>query len=101
MLSLVHKAGLPRPEVNHRVGPYLVDFAWLREKVLVETDGYAAHGYRGAFERDRARDAALQAAGYVVLRFTWRQITEEPLKVAAQLAATLSRRSPARDRTPA
>ena len=41
---------------------------------MVETDGCQAHGHRLAFEDDRARDADLQARGYAVLRFTWRQV---------------------------
>ena len=60
----------------------------------METDGWATHGTWRAFEHDRAKDAALQAAaGYVVVRFAWRQIDEEPLKVAAQLAQLLARGS--------
>jgi very-short-patch-repair endonuclease len=98
MLALIRDAGLPEPLVNHRVGPYLVDFAWPEQRVIVETDGYATHGHRAAFERDRARDAALHAAGYVVLRFTYRQITRTPLTVIAALAGVLSpgSRAPAR-----
>jgi very-short-patch-repair endonuclease len=37
----------------------------------VETDSWEAHGHRAAFENDRARDAALQAIGLIVVRFTW------------------------------
>jgi very-short-patch-repair endonuclease len=88
-LALIRRAGLPEPKVNHRIGPYLADFAWPEQKVVVETDGYATHGHRAAFESDRARDAALQAAGYAVLRFTHRQIARQPLTVIARLAAVL------------
>ena len=59
----------------------------------MRTDGWATHGTRRAFEDDRAKDAVLQAAGYVVVRFTWRQIEHQPLKVAAQLAQLLARDS--------
>jgi very-short-patch-repair endonuclease len=68
----------------------VVDFLWPREKVVVETDGWAAHGHRRAFESDRARDAELQASGYLVVRFTWRQISDAPLLVAARLAQVLA-----------
>ena len=34
----------------------------------------------------------LSAQGYVVLRFTWRRLREEPLLVAARLAQVLARR---------
>jgi very-short-patch-repair endonuclease len=94
-LSVMRQAGLPRPRVNHTIGPYEVDFAWLDQRVLVEVDGWAAHGHRLAFERDRARDAELAAMGYVVLRFTWRQVRDNPLLVAAQVARALAHRTTA------
>jgi very-short-patch-repair endonuclease len=92
MLRIVREAGLPRPLVNHRAGPYVVDFLWPAHGVVVETDGWAAHGHRVAFERDRARDARLQVLGHVVLRFTYRRLRNEPLRVAAQLAQVLAAR---------
>jgi very-short-patch-repair endonuclease len=42
-----------------------------------------------AFERDRARDARLTMLGYRVVRFTYRQIVDEPDTVAATLIAIL------------
>jgi very-short-patch-repair endonuclease len=36
----------------------------------VEVDGFAFHGGRDAFERDRTRDAQLQAHGYRDMRVT-------------------------------
>ena len=93
LLKLLKRAGLPRPLVNARVGPYEADAAWPAERVIVEVDGWAAHGHRGAFERDRARDADLQARGYVVLRFTWRQVVDEPLLVTARIAQVLALRT--------
>lgn len=74
------------------VAGHEVDAFWRAERLVVEADGYASHGHRAAFERDRAEDAELQALGYAVLRFTWRQVAEEPAHVAAQLAGTLARR---------
>jgi very-short-patch-repair endonuclease len=86
--------GLPAPEVNVRLGRYRPDFLWREHGVVVETDGFKAHGHRLAFERDRARDAALPAAGYAVLRFTWRQVNEQPGVVAQRIGATLRLRAP-------
>ena len=58
---------------------------------MVETDGWAGHGHRIAFERDRARDAELQARGFNVLRFTWRQVQDETLLVTVRIAQLLAR----------
>lgn len=87
---LVSAAGLPQPAINARLGPYEVDALWSGERLVVEVDGFRFHGTRRAFERDRRRDAELQAAGYRVVRFTWRQLDREPLAVAARLAALLA-----------
>ncbi len=57
-------------------------------KLIVEIDGFAFHGDRDAFERDRQRQNALTAAGWTVLRFTWRQLRDDPSAVVAQIQAT-------------
>jgi hypothetical protein len=72
---LCRRAGLPQPLSNVAVAdadhhPHEVDFYFPAYGLIVETDGWRDHGTRVAFERDRAKDAALVAAGFVVLRFT-------------------------------
>lgn len=91
LLALIRAARLPPPRTNVRVAGYEVDFMWPEHGLVVEVDGFAFHSTRAAFERDRARDRALLAAGYVVLRITWRQLVREPELVVAELAAALVR----------
>ena len=92
-LAFLDAYDLPRPEVNvplaTAAGWFEVDCLWRRERVIVELDGYAHHGTRAGFERDRARDRALQAAGWRVVRVTWRQLHEAPRLVATELRAIL------------
>jgi very-short-patch-repair endonuclease len=90
LLALIDQAGLHEPVTNARLGRYEVDFLWRAERLVVEVDGWAFHGTRGAFERDRRRDADLQLAGYRVLRVTWRRLVAQPLAVAALLGAALA-----------
>ena len=84
-LALVAASDLPRPLVNASVAGYEVDFFWAERRLVVETDGAAFHRTAGAFEEDRRRDATLQIAGYRVVRFTWRQVVNDPGGVAATL----------------
>jgi very-short-patch-repair endonuclease len=87
---LVREAGLERPIFNTRVAGIEADAYWPRLRVIVEVDGYRAHGHWAAFQRDRARDNRLVGAGYLVLRFTWHQLTAQPLLVVAEIVRTLS-----------
>jgi len=88
-LDLFKEAGLPRPRINARVdtgeGPIEVDFLWPDRGLVVEADGYAWHSARGAFEEDRRRDQLLHAAGYAVVRVTWRQLTRDRLPILRAL----------------
>jgi very-short-patch-repair endonuclease len=93
MLKLIRAAGLPQPLTNVRIEGWPTDFLWPEHKLIVEVDGYPFHSHRRAFERDRRRDAAHVTAGYVVIRFTWRQLIEEPLVVVATVARALARGS--------
>jgi very-short-patch-repair endonuclease len=91
MRKLCRQAQLQEPVSNVRVAGFEVDFFWPAENLIVEVDGYRYHSHRAAFERDRQRDARLLAAGFVVIRITWRQLTEKPLTVVATIASALSR----------
>jgi hypothetical protein len=87
-LAFLMDHDLPRPLVS-RLIPDIgeCDFVWPDARLIVELDGYATHGTRAQFERDRARDRAAQVAGWRVIRITWRQLRDE----AGQLAADLRR----------
>jgi very-short-patch-repair endonuclease len=55
-LSICRRHRLPRPEVNVRLGPFLVDFLWREEQLVVETDSYRYHRGEVAFQDDRKRE---------------------------------------------
>ena len=90
-LALVRSAELPLPELNVLVDGYEVDALWRDRRLVVEVDGFRFHSSRRAFERDRRRDADLQAAGFSVLRLTWRQVVHEPHATIARTARALAR----------
>lgn len=89
-LELCRDAGLPPPAVNVMVEGLEVDALWVRPRLVVELDGYEFHHTRAAFERDRARDARLQLAGYSVLRVTHRMLEREPAAVTARIRGLLA-----------
>jgi very-short-patch-repair endonuclease len=96
-LALCDEHGLPRPNVNARIGGEEVDFVWRDARLIVEVDGYAYHRSPRAFESDRERDVTLAVAGWTVLRFTWAQLTGRPAWAAAAIRrrlATLRRHTP-------
>ena len=88
-LKICSRHRLPRPRVNVRAGPHLVDFLWSERRVVVETDSYLYHRGKVAFQDDRARDLDLRRRGFEVLRLSERQVNEQPGAVAEVLAATL------------
>lgn len=92
-LTFLDAHALPRPQINVHLsvhGPLLeCDCVWRAQGLVVELDGHAAHSPRAAFEHDRARDRALNVAGWRVLRITWRQLHREGEAVAADLRALL------------
>jgi very-short-patch-repair endonuclease len=89
-LAFVQRHELPRPEVNQRVVRYEVDMLWRRQRLIVELDGRRFHDHPRSFESDRERDANLLAAGYRVVRVTWRRLMQQPEREAARLRALLN-----------
>jgi hypothetical protein len=92
-LDLYRRYGLPPPEVNVKLGRWEVDFLWREQRVVVEADSWTYHRGSVAFEDDHARELDLRAAGYTVLRFTDRQLEEEPGRIAADIRNALKSNS--------
>jgi very-short-patch-repair endonuclease len=85
--------GLPLPRSNVMLdvaGTQIeVDFLWDDHRLVVETDGGATHSTPSAFQRDRLRDQLLVAAGYRVVRITWRQLELESDEVVTRIRTML------------
>lgn len=72
---------------------YVVDVLFRRERVAVEVDGRWYHG-EARFELDRRRQNLLVLDGWLVLRFTWKMLDDEPDWVIARIDEALRTRSP-------
>jgi very-short-patch-repair endonuclease len=59
------------------IGPYIVDFAWLSARLVVEVDG-DSHETDAGRRHDKARDAFLRSEGFIVLRFENEQVLHGP-----------------------
>jgi hypothetical protein len=93
-LAFLDDHELPRPQVNLplHLGDATIeaDCLWRAQRFIVELDGHASHATGNAFERDRARDRFLQAAGWRVVRITWRHLHEQSDAIASDLRTLLS-----------
>ncbi len=81
--------GRPMPLINWKVSGYEVDALWEKERLIVEFDGQAYHSDPVARARDAAKDAWLRSQGYTVLRFTYRQMMEDPEWVVGEIIRAL------------
>jgi len=90
LCALLDRGRLPRPQFNVKLHRYLVDAVWPAERLVIEADGFATHGHRAAFERDRLRDQTMAAHGFTTVRITWRQLRDEPMAVLARISMALA-----------
>lgn len=98
MNDLVRRSRLPHLTRGHEVhaGSLFVarlDFAYPDLLIDVEVDSEEWHYRKDAWHADRARDTELRALGWVVLRFTWREIKSRPKWVVDQIRRARERQS--------
>jgi predicted transcriptional regulator of viral defense system len=65
------------------------DFAYPHLKLIIEVDGFDAHGSPKALQMDLARQNLVVLQGWTVLRFTWNDVTKRPAWVAKQIRHAL------------
>ncbi|HEY3552832.1 MAG TPA: type IV toxin-antitoxin system AbiEi family antitoxin domain-containing protein, partial [Solirubrobacterales bacterium] len=88
-LALCVDHHFPSSETNVKIDRFEVDFLWREHKLVVEIDSFLYHQGSVAFQEDHARDLALRRRGLRVLRFTEKQLEDEPENVAADVAHAL------------
>jgi len=74
------------PQTNVLVEGCEVDAAWPGRDLIIELDSWEYHRTRAQFEADRAKDRRLAAAGWRVVRVTWRDL-DEPGPLERELRA--------------
>jgi very-short-patch-repair endonuclease len=95
LLAITRPLGIPDPECNQFLvlpdggPPIKADFVWRDRRVVVEADGRKWHDTRQRFEHDRVRDQRLIAAGWKIIRTTWRQMTQRPHELRLVLVKLL------------
>ncbi|MGY1639774.1 DUF559 domain-containing protein [Geodermatophilus sp. SYSU D00703] len=82
VLNVFIHGSLPRSVGQYRIalptGGIRLDRAWPEVKLAVELDGARHHTSPEDRRKDLARDAALAALGWVVLRFTYADVRRDP-----------------------
>jgi len=71
------------------IGPYIVDFACKRARLVIEIDG-DSHFTDPGIARDTARSAYLASRGYRIIRFTNADVLTNPEGVFDTLVSVLA-----------
>jgi hypothetical protein len=88
--------GIPAPELQVPVGGDngvvgRSDFLWRRYGTIGEADGAKKYANTDRAISQLRRDAALRAAGFQVVHFTWSEIVNTPGQVAASIREAFRR----------
>lgn len=95
MNKVAQKYRLPAMQFHAIVMGHEVDFLVVGTPIVLECDGWESHGKnRVQFEKDRDNDSELTAAGYIVVRFTYRRLTHDPKWVVRRIRDNYARWGP-------
>jgi len=95
VLAVLRNAGLPMPQTQVELGAAdgwigRVDFLYTEARLVIEADSERHHASWLDRDADRRRDAALVAAGFRVIRVSWRQLRTDPTTFTAAIRAVLA-----------
>ncbi len=90
------EGGLPPPELQVWVGgddgpAGRADFLWRRQRTIAEADGALKYADPESARHQLQRDAALRAAGFEVVHFSWGEIVGFPWQVISAVRAAFRR----------
>ena len=79
---------------------YRFDFAFERERTIVETNGRRWHDDASDYERDNEKWSVPGRHGYRMVFATWDKVVQQPTQFVDELTTTLRRVVPSGDRAP-
>lgn len=93
--SVLASAGVPPPIPQYPI-PWSqsrrFDDAYPESALAIEWDSRAWHSQRETMSADRQRDRDAALNGWLLIRFTWQDVTEKPQEVASTVIALLHAR---------
>jgi len=92
IVRMLRDAGIGGWQLGYWIGGHEVDVAFPGLRIAIEVDGWAWHVDVERFRRDRRKQNALEVAGWMVLRFTWHDLTQRREAVIAEITAAIARR---------
>jgi hypothetical protein len=93
--SVLSSAGLPSPVAQYAIpwrSTRRFDDAYPESKLAIEWDSRSWHSQRDAMRSDRQRDREAALHGWIVVRFTWQDVTERPDEVSTAVRTLLAKR---------
>jgi very-short-patch-repair endonuclease len=93
---ILRSAEFPRFEVEYPLpwdSDRRYDVAFVAAQLAIEWDSFRWHSQERMFRSDRERDRDAMEHGWIVLRFTWQDVTETPEKVESSVRRLLMQRS--------
>ena len=89
MDRVLARHALPPHLTQIPVGPFFVDLGWPEWKVAGELDGWGKYEQLSQFRRQIRRDSFLQINGWLVIHFTWHDVTRKERSVIHELRQAL------------
>lgn len=68
---------------QHAINQYIVDFAHIKSKTIIEVDGKSHDGERAGY--DSQRQLLLESYGWKFVRVSDRDVTQNPIQVAESI----------------
>jgi very-short-patch-repair endonuclease len=98
LARLIRRYELPAPVRQFRIDtpgrpPIIIDFAYPQWKLAIEADSRRWHAGRLDVQRNSEKQNTLTRLGWLVLRFTWFDVTKRPDQVANDILRSLARAS--------
>ena len=97
LLAVLRDAGIEEPDkqvptTSDDGEQWRLDFVYPQHKVHIEVDGRRYHAGRTEQRADRRRDNFMNTEGWIVLRFTWEDVMNDPGYVVEQVLKALGRK---------